>query len=273
MVPIKKKRTDFFGAFRAFVDTSPVKVGAAVVVAEDRWVLVCVGQEPAVELRIGVGVGPGVMAVFGINGQFCIAAPLVDRVHHFFGLLGEDGGVLASVEGPDGDVDNAPCIPIHSAAANRSDGGKIFGHAHGQLPGGVAAHASSRHVNAGAVGVGLRGNKAHQFLQMLPQIKPRVCGAEGYHRHKGIFGKDFRPQGYRFCVNAIGDIIPAGARSVQMKEDGVWAGRIEARRIMDHIAQFSEGKFFVFHGINGYNPWADPRFCGDLRAKLRNGDL
>jgi hypothetical protein len=61
-------------------------------------------QKPLVELRVVVGLGPGIMPNAGVNGEPHVAAAGPQGVHHPLAHFELDNVVFCTVKGPDRDV-------------------------------------------------------------------------------------------------------------------------------------------------------------------------
>ena len=133
-------------------------------ILEGGGIFVCMLQQPGEHPGIAVGVAPGIVRVVRVYRQTGIAAAAVDGVHHFFALLREHHLILAAVEGPHRHVHQPPGVPVHPAAADGGDGGKVLRQTHGQLPGAVATHAGPHPIQPRFVHEGQGDGMPHQVL-------------------------------------------------------------------------------------------------------------
>jgi hypothetical protein len=183
-----------------------------------------VGEEPGVEVRIVVGFGPGVVAGFGVDGEFDGGVALfLEGFDHFLGFGEGDGLVLGAVEDPDGELfEAARGEPGFAAAADGGDGGefsRVFG---GEVPGAVSAHAEAGEIDAVGVDAVIFFevfDEMHEFVG----IPPIVFGALG--------GSDDEGEGFAFC-DELG-------RAVCFDEIEIMAAFTGA------VEEENEGKFFA----------------------------
>src|SRR5919202_127058 len=103
-------------------------------------------QEPAIELRIVVGLCPRIMLRLGVDGETHISAALPQRVDQHLVALKRDDIVLCAVEGPDRHLleradSLRKAMPPVAPATDRGDGREAPRKGRGKMPGSVAAHA------------------------------------------------------------------------------------------------------------------------------------
>ena len=89
---------------------------------------------------------------------------LIDCIHHFPGLLRQDGLIQSAVECPHRNIEQSSRIPVHTAAADGSNGCKILRHTHGQLPCTITAHAGAHHIDPFHIHKGLGSQFDYQRL-------------------------------------------------------------------------------------------------------------
>ena len=228
------------------------------------------GQQPFVELRVIVGLGPGIVFGFGVLGVFYLAVLGFDGLNHVAGFLHRDGGVLGAVENPDGQLGQRLGIRGIATAANGDDRRETLRMRGGKRPRPVTAHAQSSQVNPALIDAVSAADVIEQRDERL--VIPAASGTLGRNEDERKIRLRFHDLGRPVFFDL--DQVRAGfARAVQEKHQWkslfrfvVALGQIQ--KIINLVGRRARG-FEMFFGLNG-RCWligpADESWCQDTEC-------